>query len=214
MPVSGSTSLYALPPRWGRRSRTSTSRPSSLAHRSAMVRPKNPEPTTTRSGLDKVRTPDRSWPASLARGGLRTWNRAHAAGAAHGTDHVARLGPAAPERAQRDHRCRDGVGLRADQRVRAVAEVHREQVAVHVVALPARQVVLLAEVQLAHQHRVAQRPDAVAGAPGPEGEVDVVVEDEERRVRDADRVDDLAAEQEPLEGDVLQLDAAWHSVPV
>src|SRR4249919_3751540 len=108
-----------------------------------MVRPKNPEPTTTRSGLDKVRTPDRSWPASLARGRVRTWNRAHAPGAAHGADHVARLGPAASERAERHHRRRDRVGLGAHQRVLAVAEVDHEQVAIHVVALPARQVVLL-----------------------------------------------------------------------
>src|SRR4249919_3964330 len=105
-----------------------------------MVRPKNPEPTTTRSGLDKVRTPDRSWPASLARGRGRTWNRAHAPGAANGADHVACLGPSAAERAQGDHRGRDRIRLGPDQGVRAVAEMHHEQVAVHVVALPTGQV--------------------------------------------------------------------------
>src|SRR5690242_8149981 len=112
-----------------------------------MVRPKNPEPTTTRSGLDKVRTPDRSWPASLARGRGRTWNRAHASSAPHGADHVARLGPAAAQWAEHDDAGGDRVRLRTDQGVGAVAEVHREQVAVHVVALPAGEVVLLAVVQ-------------------------------------------------------------------
>ena len=125
-----------------------------------------------------------------------------------------RLGPSAADRAERDDRRGDRVRLGADQRVLAVAEVHREQVAVHVVALPAGQVVLLAEVELAHQHRVADRPDPVAGAAGAQGEVDVVVEDEVRRVGQADRVDHLAAEQEALEGDVLQLDPRGHRVPV
>src|SRR3954447_24175759 len=174
---------------WRRRSMTRTSRPSSLAHRSAMVRPKNPEPTTTRSGLDKVRTPDRSWPASLARGRGRTWNRAHAPSAANGADHVARLGPAAPQGAEHDDAGGDRIRLGAHQRVGAVAEVHREEVAIHVVALPAREVVLLAVLQLAHEHRVADRPDAIAGATRAQGEVDVVVEDEERGVGQSDRVD-------------------------
>src|SRR5881409_3785506 len=114
-----------------------------------MVRPKNPEPTTTRSGLDKVRTPDRSWPVSLARDRGRTGNRAHAPGAAHGADHVARFGPSAPERAERDDRGGDGVRLGAHQRVLAVPQMYGEEVAIHVVALPAGEIVLLAEVQLA-----------------------------------------------------------------
>src|SRR5262245_31042788 len=117
-----------------------------------MVRPKNPEPTTTRSGLDKVRTPDRSWPVSLARRGRRTWNRAHASSAPNGANHVARLGAPAAHRAEGDHPGRDRERLGPDQRVLAVPEVDGEQVAVHVVALPAGQVVLLAEVELAHQH--------------------------------------------------------------
>ena len=49
MPVVGSSSLNALPPMWSRRSMTCTRMPSSVAARSAIVRPKNPEPTTTRS---------------------------------------------------------------------------------------------------------------------------------------------------------------------
>src|SRR5918992_4758916 len=39
---------------WCRRSSTRTFSPSSSAQRSAMVRPKKPEPTTTRSGVDTV----------------------------------------------------------------------------------------------------------------------------------------------------------------
>src|SRR5436190_18700623 len=97
---------------WRRRSSTRTLSPSSLAHRSAMVRPKNPEPTTTRSGLDKVKLLIGRGPVSLARAGARTWNRAHAPGVPHGADHVARLGPAAAHRAQGDHHRGDGVGLR------------------------------------------------------------------------------------------------------
>src|SRR5881394_3557435 len=112
---------------WRRRSRTRTFRPSSLAHRSAMVRPKKPDPTTTRSGCDKVRTPDRSRPASLARGGARTWNRAHAPGAPDGADHVAHLGPPTADRAERGDGRGDRVRLGPDQRVGSVAEVHREQ---------------------------------------------------------------------------------------
>src|SRR5665647_439857 len=49
MPVCGSFSLYAFPPMWLRRSMTVTFRPNSRAQRSAMVRPKKPDPTTTRS---------------------------------------------------------------------------------------------------------------------------------------------------------------------
>ena len=49
IPVSGSASEYALPPMWGRRSSTSTRLSSSDAARSATVRPKKPDPTTTRS---------------------------------------------------------------------------------------------------------------------------------------------------------------------
>ena len=58
MPVSGSASLYALPPRCERRSSTRTLSPSSLAQRSAMVSPKNPEPTTTRSGWEDGKDTD------------------------------------------------------------------------------------------------------------------------------------------------------------
>ncbi len=69
---------------------------------------------------------------------------------------------------------------------------------------------LLVEVELAHQHRVADRPDPEPGAAGAEREVDVVVEDEVRRVRQPDRVHDVAADHEPLEGDVLELDPLRH----
>src|SRR3954452_7148544 len=51
MPVDGSTSLYALPPMWSRRSATRTRTPSSRAQRSATVRPKSPEPAMTRSAF-------------------------------------------------------------------------------------------------------------------------------------------------------------------
>jgi hypothetical protein len=43
--------------------------------------------------------------------------------------------------------------------------------------------VLLVEVELADQNRVADRPDPVARTPRAQGEVHVVVEDEVRRVR-------------------------------
>src|SRR5882757_802220 len=49
MPVCGSGSEYALPPMCGRRSTTRTRLSSCVATRSAIVRPKNPEPTTKRS---------------------------------------------------------------------------------------------------------------------------------------------------------------------
>src|ERR1700757_4636254 len=49
MPVCGSGSEYALPPMCARRSTTRTRLPSCVATRSAIVRPKNPEPTTKRS---------------------------------------------------------------------------------------------------------------------------------------------------------------------
>src|SRR3954470_4407963 len=49
MPVCGSGSEYAFPPMCGRRSTTSTRLSSCVATRSAIVRPKNPEPTTRRS---------------------------------------------------------------------------------------------------------------------------------------------------------------------
>src|SRR4051812_15671604 len=54
MPVSGSGAEYALPPMWLRRSMTRTRLPSWVVTRSATVRPKKPEPTTTRSGLAEV----------------------------------------------------------------------------------------------------------------------------------------------------------------
>src|SRR5882724_2320799 len=49
MPVCRSGSEYALPPMCGRRSTTRTRLSSCVATRSAIVRPKNPEPTTKRS---------------------------------------------------------------------------------------------------------------------------------------------------------------------
>src|SRR4029450_6951676 len=49
MPVSGSSSLYALPPMWVRRSITWIRSPNWVAQRSAIVSPKNPEPTISRS---------------------------------------------------------------------------------------------------------------------------------------------------------------------
>src|SRR5829696_5569317 len=49
MPVCGSGSEYALPPMCARRSTTRTRLSSCVATRSAIVRPKNPEPTTKRS---------------------------------------------------------------------------------------------------------------------------------------------------------------------
>ncbi len=91
-----------------------------------------------------------------------------------------------------------------------MAQVHHEEVAVHVEALPAGQVVLLVEVELSHQHGVADRPDVATRLAGAYGEVDVVVEDEERRVGEADLGDHTAAHHEPLEGDVLHLDQRWH----
>src|SRR4051794_2635442 len=63
-----------------------------------MVRPKNPEPTTTRSGLDKVRTPDRSWPVSLARDDPRTGNRATPRRPLHEPDHAPLRGTLRPHR--------------------------------------------------------------------------------------------------------------------
>src|SRR5690606_29640973 len=63
MPVSGSASLYALPPMWWRRSITVTLRPA-FAARSAIVSPKKPEPTTRRSV---------SIPVILPSDGPRTW---------------------------------------------------------------------------------------------------------------------------------------------
>ena len=91
-----------------------------------------------------------------------------------------------------------------------MAQVHHEEVAIHVEALPAREVVLLVEVELAHQHRVAHRPDAPTGEAGPDGVLGVVVEDEELRVGEADLPDHAAPDHEALEGDVLHLDQGWH----
>src|SRR5215207_6066293 len=54
MPVSGSGAEYALPPMWSRRSMTSTRLSSWVATCSAIVSPKKPEPTTTRSGVVAV----------------------------------------------------------------------------------------------------------------------------------------------------------------
>src|SRR5690606_39176119 len=50
-PVLGSRSLKAFPPMWERRSMMTTRRPSSVAARSATVKPKKPAPTTSRSGV-------------------------------------------------------------------------------------------------------------------------------------------------------------------
>src|SRR3954453_2075398 len=103
----------------------------------------------------------------------RPWHTAHAARVLHSPQDVPGLGPPATERAERDHHRCDRVRLGAGRGVGAVAEVHREHVAVHVVALPAGQVVLLAEVELPYENGVAHGPDAVAGPTCPDGEVDV-----------------------------------------
>src|SRR3954468_19789463 len=58
MPVSGSGAEDAFPRIWSRGSITSPRCPSWLATRSATVRPKNPEPTTTRSGRAAVTPSD------------------------------------------------------------------------------------------------------------------------------------------------------------
>jgi hypothetical protein len=85
--------------------------------------------------------------------------------------------------------------------------MHHEEIAVHVETLPTRQVVLLVEVQLAHQPGITDRPDVKTGLPGPDREVDIVVEDEEGGIGEPDPVHDAPPNHEPLEGDVRQLDA-------
>src|SRR6202007_250220 len=75
MPVCGSASEEAFPPLCGRFSTTSTRLSSWLATRSAIVRPKNPEPTTKRSkrvvigclGYPTAR-PEPAWPRRSAGG--------------------------------------------------------------------------------------------------------------------------------------------------
>ena len=110
----------------------------------------------------------------------------HGPGAADGADHIARLRAAATQRAERHHGGGDRVRLGPHQRVLPVAEVHDEEVAVHVEALPRLQRVLLRERQLPDQDGVAHGPDPEAGLAGTQGEVRVVVEDEELRVGQPD----------------------------
>src|SRR3954452_10682447 len=104
---------------WWRRSSTRTSRPSSLAHRSAMVSPKNPEPTTTRSGLDKVETPDRVVARQSSEGQGSNRESSPAREVLHEPDHAAwkrvRCGPT--REGDRDVRqCRGGVREEAGPR--------------------------------------------------------------------------------------------------
>src|SRR5688572_19244355 len=123
-----------------------------------MVSPKNTDLTTTRSGADKGGFSYRStqWVSiRLARvlagiGGRvvarRDGHVPHAAGRPHGANHVPGLRPAAPQRAEQHHGKGDQPRLEPDQGVLPVAQVHREEVAVHVEALPRVQRVLLVEV--------------------------------------------------------------------
>ena len=123
-----------------------------------------------------------------------------------GPDHIARLGAAAAQRAERDDRRGDQPGLGAHQRVLAVPEVDHEEVAVHVEPLPACRGACCwskSSWRTSTASRTAQmRKPGPAGA---HGEVDVVVEDEVRRVGQPDRVDHPPVHHEALEGDVLDL---------
>src|SRR3954469_9358073 len=158
----------------------STLRPSSFAHRSAIVSPKKPDPTTTRSWS----TAASSW-GCVRESGLRSLpaqvRLASSQGrcVAEGAPGVAGLVAVATQQGHQSHRGGDRVGLGADERVLAVPQVHHEEVAVHVVALPRPGVVLLVEVELTHEHRVAQTDDREPGSAYPQRVVDVVVEDEE-----------------------------------
>lgn len=89
--------------------RTSTRRPRSLAARSAMVRPKKPEPTISRSGRSPVSPARLSGTVgqSYGSGG----HGPHPPRVAEGLENVACLTPPAAARAERHHTRRDQVGL-------------------------------------------------------------------------------------------------------
>ncbi len=81
----------------------------------------------------------------------RSWSLPHRPRVSEGPHHVARLAAPAAQWAQQHHPEGDQPGLGSHRRVLAVPAMHGEQVAVHVVALPTGEVVLLVEVELADQ---------------------------------------------------------------